>query len=101
MRPFKKAMDDNFPHMSEKSIFTVLKLIDLNETLINIRQYKIVGIASIVEKYKRKLEKFEDFLDSKYWNEDAVFYMWLAISCGVVDTLEEAINMYENYKLKP
>ncbi len=94
----KKAIDENSENLTEENLLLVLKLFDLKETLANIKKYEVIGIPSIVEKNKRKLKSFEGFLDIKYWNDFALFYMGMAITCGVVDSLEEAIVAYEEFK---
>ena len=47
-----------------------------------------------------KLKSFENLIDKKYWNEDALFYISMAITCGVADTLEKAIAMYEEFNMQ-
>ena len=83
---FKKldrAAQKNIGKLSRENEILVTKLYELNEAL-KCNNY-------------RKLREFESVIDKKYWNEDALFYISTAILCGVANTLEKAIAMYEEF----
>lgn len=84
--------------MSQETLLLVFKLSELKETLGELEKYKAVGINSIIKKYEMKLESFEGLIDKKYWDDYALFYIITALSCRVANSLEEAINMFEEFK---
>ena len=62
----------------------------------------VIGLYELNEALKRNsiltIRRFENLIDKKYWNDDALFYISTAIMCGVADTLERAISMYEDFE---
>ena len=79
-----KAAREGIKKLSKENALLVINLYELKEAL------KSNNV--------QKLKSFENLLDKRYWNDDALFYISMAITCGVADTLERAIAMYEDFE---
>lgn len=77
-----KAVSEGIEKLSKENALLVTGLYELNKVL----------------KDGGKTKEFEGLIDKKYWNDDALFYISMAIMCNVADTLEKAVAMYEDYK---
>lgn len=97
-KELKKAIRQGVSELSKEMLLLLFKLGELKDTLNELEKYKANGISSEVEKYERKLKTFDGLIDKKYWNDFALSYIIMALACRVVDTLEEAINIFKNFE---
>ena len=79
-----KAAREGIKKLSKENALLVVGLYELNE--------------AIKSNNVQRLKSFENLIDKRYWNDDALFYISMAITCGVADTLERAIAMYEDFE---
>ena len=81
-KALNKSASGGIDKLSRENELLVISLYELNQVLKN-------GGRTTV---------FENLIDKKYWNDDALFYISTSLMCGVANTLEKAIAMYEDYK---
>ena len=77
-----KSAEEGIKKLSKENELLVISLYELNQVLKN----------------GGRTKNFENLIDKKYWNDDALFYISTSLMCGVANTLEKAIAMYEDYK---
>ena len=94
-RKLKKAARKGIKKLSEEQLIQIMLLNALKEEL---EKLKILGNNADVGKTEKKLEFYEGLIDRKYWNDYALFYIVTALACRVVDTVEEACQMYDEFK---
>lgn len=82
LKKLNKAASDGIEKLSKENALLVISLFELNQALKN----------------GGRTKDYDNLIDKKYWNDDALFYISTAIMCGIADTLEKAIAMYEDYK---
>lgn len=96
-RKLKEAIDEGVGNLSDENLLLVDKLGQLERTLAKLKQAEINGLDIAVKFFENQLKSFDGLIDKKYYNVDALKYIILIISCGVVNTLNEAITEYERF----
>ena len=97
-KEMEKAANDGIKKLTMENSILLIFLFKLKELLRKIEKFKALGRKSKVEELEKSLEAFEGLIDKKYWDQDALFYISMAIMCNVAKSLKEAISMYENFK---
>lgn len=98
LKALKKAADKGMVNLSDENKKIVLRLFELRDIITKIEKYKVIELTVTVERLEKQLKRYEDLIDKKYWNKDALFYISFSILCEVYNTVEEAIAGYEEYK---
>ncbi len=83
----KQAFDKNVDKISTENLLVINKLDNIKEILTLIKDCKKKKNFIFVADLEKHLSEYEDFLDKKYWNDDAIFYLVMAIACGVAQSL--------------
>lgn len=97
-KEMEKSANDGIKKLTMENSILLIFLFELKEILRKIEKFKALGRESKVKELEKSLERFECIIDKKYWDQDALFYISMAIMCYVAKSLKEAISMYEDYK---
>ena len=97
VKELNKAALKGIQNLSKENAYIILRLFEIRDAITKIYKYEVLGLDETVKKYKKKLKNYEDVIDKKYWNEDALFYISFSMICNVYKTLDEAIAGYEDY----
>lgn len=98
IRKLKEAIREGVEDLSTEQMILILRLNQLKEDLLNLEILKKTGLKISAENLAKKLDSYEDLIDRKYWDDYALFYIVTAITCRVADTVEEACEMYDEFK---
>lgn len=93
-----KEYEDGYAYLTEDKKMLIDNCFKLSKDLKALDIFKAIGDAEKCKQVELELSRYENFLDRKYWNAQALFVIISALGCGFADTVEEACIKYEIYR---